>query len=131
MREEDEDYEETMAHRTTQQEVDDMDKFIATVIETKEAQTEIQMLQQAVRDPVQPKPKGPHHGGPFITGDFMSESYRTQTVNHRQPAPKEPSEVVPLPMPVPLPPTGEDIQDAVPLDNPFSINANEMPDVEA
>ena len=33
----DDDYEEAMAHRTTQQEIDDMDKFISTVIETKEA----------------------------------------------------------------------------------------------
>ena len=77
-RENPEETDKTEYKNETQIEGDDLDIFINTVV----------MHGQTPKD-TQKKPtkfKGPHHNGPFITGDFLSESTNKQTaINIRPP----------------------------------------------
>jgi len=65
---------------TNAMEADDMDHFINAVVEQSENPYAVPISLEKENKPK--GPRGPHHGGPFITGDFMSETASKYDLTH-------------------------------------------------
>jgi len=86
--------EETAEKPEAQMEVDDLDRFISAVVQTDQKAS----LKSIAKQPAPVKHKGPHHNGPFITGEFLSESTNNKQATHLRPPTEAPIAIDEVPV---------------------------------